>query len=221
VPGLVERLAAAHPSVTLETYDEDVPQDDFATLIADYDIVVAHRSDDTEPVPRPDVMVVPLLWEPLDVGMPLDHPPAGRTAVQPVELVAEVWIAPPVGFPIERALVALSARAGQPAKVVRRTTHLPLMERLVARGQALALLPRFSTLLHADGRFALVPLAGLRAGRHIEALLRPDRAARRVVAAVLGELRAEAATVAATTTQRAGTATATAGSAADLSLNLC
>ena len=195
VPGLVERVAAAHPNVALETYDEDVSQDDFARLIADYDIVVAHRSDDTAPPPRPDVTVVPLLREPLDVGMRLAHPLAGRTAVEPAELVGEVWTAPPVGFPIERALVALSARAGQPAKVVRRTTHLPLMERLVARGQVLALLPRYSTRQHADGRFALVPLAGLRAGRHIEALLRPDRAMRRVVGAVLEELRTEAAAI--------------------------
>jgi DNA-binding transcriptional LysR family regulator len=195
VPGLVERLAAAHPNITLETYDEDVSQDDFAGLIADYDIVVAHRSDDTEPRPRADLTVVPLLREPLDVGLPLGHPLSGRAAVQPAELVGEVWTAPPVGFPIERALVALAAYAGEPAKVVRRTTHLPLMERLVARRQALALLPRYSTLQHADGRFALVPLAGLRAGRHIEALLRPDRAARRVVAAVLQELQAEAAAV--------------------------
>jgi len=200
VPGLVERLAASHPNVTLETYDEDVSQNDFAGLVGDYDIVIAHRSDGTEPPPRPAVTVVPLLREPLDVGMPLEHPLAGHPAVQPAELVDEVWTAPPVGFPIERALVALSARAGQPAKVARRTTHLPLMEQLVARGQVIALLPRYSTRQHADGRFALVPLAGLRAGRHIEALLRPDRAARRVVAVVLEELRAEAAAVRATPT---------------------
>lgn len=136
MPGLVERLAAGHPSVRLETYDEDVSQDDFAGLVADYDIVVAHRSDDTEPPPRSGVAVAPLLREPLDVAVPLDHPLAGRASVGPAELTGETWVAPPVGFPIEQALVALSSRAGQPARVARRTTHLPLMERLVARGSA-------------------------------------------------------------------------------------
>jgi DNA-binding transcriptional LysR family regulator len=197
VPGLVERLTRRYPALRLETYDEDVSQDDFAGLVVDYDIVVAHRSDDTEPAERIDLEVIPLLREPLDVAVPLDHRLAGRASVEPADLVGEVWTAPPVGFPIERALVALSARAGQPARVVRRTTHLPLMERLVARGQGLALLPRYSTLDHADGRFALVPLRGLRAGRHIEALMRPDRAVRRVVTAVVEELRAEAEAVSA------------------------
>jgi hypothetical protein len=39
----------------------------------------------------------------------------------------------------------------------------------------------------------LVPLAGVRAGRRIDALLRPDRAERLVVRRVLTALRAEAA----------------------------
>lgn len=197
VPGLDERLAEAYPTVALRTFDEDVSQDDFAGLVADYDIVVAHRSDDTVPPPRRGLEVVQLLREPLDVGLPLDHPLAARPSVEPGEVIGETWVAPPVGFPIDRALVALAARAGRPARVSRRTTHLPLMEELVARGRGVALLPRFSTRLHASGRFALVPLRGLRAGRHIEALVRPDRAARRVVAVVLDELRAEAEAVAA------------------------
>jgi hypothetical protein len=38
-------------------------------------------------------------------------------------------------------------------------------------------------------------LAGIRAGRHLEALSRPDRAARRAVRLVLDALTAEAATL--------------------------
>ena len=196
VPGLVDRLAERHPAVELRTYDEDVSQDGFARLVIDYDIVIAHRSDDTEPPARGGLSVVPLLREPLDIAVALDHPLAGRTSVEPAELAGERWVAPPVGFPIERALLAVAARSGRPATVVRRTTHLPLMERLVSRGQAIALLPRYSTLDHAGGRFALVPLRGLRAGRHIEALSRPDRAARLAVSAVLAELEAEATSIA-------------------------
>jgi DNA-binding transcriptional LysR family regulator len=66
------------------------------------------------------------------------------------------------------------------------------MERLVARGHGVALLPRHTTAERAEGRFALVPLADIRAGRFVEALLRPDRAARRAVQVVLDELVAEA-----------------------------
>lgn len=191
VPGLVERLAV-HPDLTLETYDEDVATADFAGLVVDYDVVIAHRPDDTEEPSRPDVRVTPLLREPLDVAVALDHPLAGRDQVEPADLIGEPWIAPPPEFPIEQALRALAARSGAPARIVRRTTHLPLTEGLVARGQGIALLPRYSTLEHATGRFALLPVHGIRAGRWIEALSRPERAARRAVREVLASLQAEA-----------------------------
>ncbi|HYI52619.1 MAG TPA: LysR family transcriptional regulator [Microlunatus sp.] len=191
VPGLVDRLAI-HPDLTVETYDEDVATDDFAGLVVDYDLVVAHRPDDTEHAPDGDLQVTSLLREPLDVAVALDHPLAHRAQVEPGDLVGESWIAPPPEFPIEQAVRALAARAGAPARIVRRTTHLPLMEGLVARGQGIALLPRYSTQEHAAGRFVLVPVRGIRAGRLIEVLSRPDRAARRAVRVVLGALEDEA-----------------------------
>ena len=79
VPGLVDRLAA-YPDLTLETFDEDVATDDFAGLVVDYDLVVAHRPDDTEHTPGAEVRVTPLLREPLDVAVSLDHRLAGRAA---------------------------------------------------------------------------------------------------------------------------------------------
>ena len=50
---------------------------------------------------------------------------------------------------------------------------------------------------HREDAEALVALADLRAGRFVEALMRPDRAARRAVAVVLEALVAEAAPYAA------------------------
>ncbi|MDP5183107.1 LysR family transcriptional regulator [Blastococcus sp. BMG 814] len=192
VPGLLDRLAAA-PQITLETHDEDVSQDDFAALTADYDVVVAHRSDDVVPPARPQVEVRLLLREPLDVALPLDHPLARRDRVSPQDVIGEQWIAPPAEFPIDRVLTAIAARAGAPVRVVRRTTHLPLMEKLVSHGHGVALLPRHTTRERTAGRLALVPLADLRAGRIVEALMRPDKAARRAVRTVVDALVAEAA----------------------------
>jgi DNA-binding transcriptional LysR family regulator len=191
VPGLLDRLAA-FPGIVLEISDEDVAQDDFAALTADYDIVVAHRSDDVVAPARPGIEVRPLLREPLDVALPLEHPLAERARVTPRDVIDEDWIVPPPEFPIDRVLTAIAARAGSPVRVVRRTTHLPLMEKLVARGHGIALLPRHTTRERAEGRLALLPLADIRAGRFIEALLRPDRAARRAVQVVLDALVAEA-----------------------------
>ncbi len=192
LPGLLDRLRA-YPAITLESFDEDVSEDDFAALTRDYDIVVAHRSDDVQPARRPGLTVIPLMREPLDVALPLNHPLASRPWVGPADVIGEDWIAPPSDFPIDRALTAIAARAGAPVRIVRRTTHLPLTERLVARGHGVALLPRHTSAQRSAGRFALVRLRDLRAGRFVEALMRPDRAVRRAVQVVIEELRAEAA----------------------------
>lgn len=195
VPGLLDRLRA-RPALVLETFDEDVAQDDFAALTADYDVVVAHRSDDVAAPTREDLVVVPLLREPMDVALPADHRLAGRPHVTPTDVIGEDWIAPPAEYPIDRVLSAIAARAGAPVRVVRRTTHLPLIELLVARGHGVALLPRHITREHAPAGLVLVPLRDLRAGRLVEALLRRDRYARRAVRLVVDELVAEAAAVA-------------------------
>jgi DNA-binding transcriptional LysR family regulator len=194
VPGLLDRLRA-RPAIHLETYDEDVSQDDFAALAADYDVVVAHRSDDVEAPARPGLTVVPLLREPLDVALPATHRLAGRPHVTPADVIDADWIAPPQDFPIDRVLSAIAARAGAPVRVVRRTTHLPLTEKLVARGHGIALLPRHTTREHATPGMVLLPLRDLRAGRLVEALMRPDRAARQVVRVVVQQLVAEAGTL--------------------------
>jgi DNA-binding transcriptional LysR family regulator len=192
LPGLLDRLQD-RPAISPETFDEDVSQDDFAGLTATYDIVVAHRSDDVQPARTTGLRVVPLMREPLDVALPLDHPLAGQGWVRPVDVIGEDWIAPPAEFPIDRVLRAIGARAGAPVRVVRRTTHLPLTERLVARGLGIALLPRHTSAERCAGRLALLPLRDLRAGRFVDALMRPDRAARRAVQVVVPELEAEAA----------------------------
>lgn len=194
IPGLLHRLAR-FGELQLDTFDEDVEQDAFAGLTADYDIVIAHRSDDVVAPDRPQVVTTLLMREPLDVGLPLDHPLAGREFVTPEDLVGEDWIVPPPDYPIDRVLTAVAARSGLPVRVVRRSTHLPLIEKLIAAGHGIGLLPRHTSADRAAGRFVLIPLKEIRAGRVIEALARPDRAARLAVRTVLDELVAESAAV--------------------------
>ncbi len=187
LPGLLRRLQR-HPGLSVEISDADVAQGEFEALTADHDIVIAHRSDDLTAPDRPGLEVVELIREPLDVALPLDHPLAGRASLTPADVIDEQWIAPPAQFPIDRVLTAIAAQAGAPVKILQRTTHLPLAERLVTAGFGVALLPRHTTLDRCAGRFALVPLTAIRAGRYVEALLRPDRAARQAVRVVLEAL---------------------------------
>ena len=58
-----------------------------------------------------------------------------------------------------------------------------------------ALVPRHTSASRAPGRFHLATLENVRAGRHLEALLRPDRAARPAVRTVVDEIRAEASSI--------------------------
>ncbi|WP_158375128.1 LysR family transcriptional regulator [Cellulosimicrobium cellulans] len=188
LPGLLRRVAAMD-GVRVELGDEDVAQDEFPALTADFDVVVAHRPDGGAGWPA-GVDVVPLLREPLDVALPPGHPLAARATVTPGDLADEPWIAVQAGFPVAGVLDAVGAVAGQPLRIVQRFNDFGVVEALVAAGHGVSLLPR-----HTAGRrgAVLVPLAGVRAGRRVDALVRPERAARRVVREVLDALRAEAA----------------------------
>lgn len=188
LPGLLRRVAGLD-GVRVELGDEDVAQADFPALTADFDLVVAHRPDDAHPWPG-DVLAFPLLREPLDVALPPGHRLADRDVLTPADLVDEPWIAVREGFPVAGVLEAVGVAAGAPLRVVQRFNDFGVVEALVAAGNGVSLLPRYT----AGRRGAvLVPLAGVRAGRRVDVLVRPDRAERRVVRRVLDALRAEAA----------------------------
>lgn len=199
LPGLLTRLSA-QPGIVVECSDEDVAQDEFVHLTSEFDIVVAHRADSGQAWAGADdgrVSVVPLLREPLDVALPPDHRLADRTSLTPLDLADEEWITVRAGFPVAAVLEAVTAGSGAPPRVRHRINDFHVVEALVAAGHGISLLPRF-TADHRDGtRFRLVPLVGVRAGRQIDALVRPDRAERVVVGVVLEALRRHARDIAA------------------------
>ncbi|NUU18880.1 LysR family transcriptional regulator [Cellulomonas humilata] len=193
LPALLTRMAAVE-GITVELTDQDVAQDDFLGLTDRMDVVVAHRPDDGAGwAAGGAVRVVPLLREPLDVAVPLDHPLAQRAEVRPEDLLDVPWIAVHEGFPVAEVLAAVGARSGAAPRIVHRVNDFHVVQALVAAGHGVSLLPRY-TFGGARG-VRLVPLAGVRAGRRIDALLRRDRAERLVVRRVLEELRALAAEI--------------------------
>ncbi|GEK23364.1 LysR family transcriptional regulator [Cellulomonas xylanilytica] len=193
LPALLSRVAAID-GITLECSDEDVAQDDFVALTDRMDVVVAHRPDDGPGwAGGRAVRVVPLLREPLDLAVPLDHPLAQRTEVRPDDLRDLPWVAVREGFPVATVLGAVGARSGSAPRIVHRINDFHVVEALVEAGHGVSLLPRYT--FGGGARVRLVPLAGVRAGRRIDALLRRDRAERLVVRRVLDELRALAADI--------------------------
>jgi DNA-binding transcriptional LysR family regulator len=182
LPGLLDRVAGLD-GVIVECSDEDVAQADFPALT---DRVIAHRPDDDAGWRDTGLRVVPLLREPLDVAVPAGHRLAGRAEVRPADLVDEDWIAVKVGFPVAQLLDAVTAGSGAVPRVAHRINDFGVVEALVAGGHGIALLPRYTAGRRPGVR--LVPLAGVRAGRRIDALVRPDHAERLVVRRVLDEL---------------------------------
>lgn len=189
LPGLLT-WAGGVPGLHLVAHDEDVATEAFAGLTERIDVVVGHRPDGDEAWPTAGVRVTPLLREPLDVAVPLGHRLADRADVQPADLADEPWITVQEGFPVAAVLAAV---AGGSPRIVQRINDFPLVEALVAAGQGISLLPRYTT--DARGRFRLLPLRGVRAGRRIDALVRPDRGERLAVRRVVDQLVAQAAAV--------------------------
>jgi DNA-binding transcriptional LysR family regulator len=192
LPQLLTRVAGLE-GITVECADEDVAQDDFVALTDRTDVVIAHRPD-PGPVWSADgsaVHVVTLLHEPLDVAVGTDHPLARRRQVRAADVADERWITVREGFPVATVLAAVASASGSAPRIVHRINDFHVVEALVAAGHGISLLPRYSAG-RTDG-VRLLPLADVRAGRRIDALLRPDRAERLVVRRVLDELIAVAA----------------------------
>ncbi|TQK45356.1 DNA-binding transcriptional LysR family regulator [Streptomyces sp. SLBN-118] len=191
LPLLLRGLAGpGHPQLTLA--DEDVAQEDFPRLAREYDVVLAHRLDHAPPWPD-TVAVTPLLHEPLDVAMPEDHPLASKRRLTPHDVADQPWITVHDGFPLMATIEAVAAAANRRLDIRHRINEFTVVAEVVAAGGGLALLPRWTARPHPA--VVLRPLGGVHARRHVDALHRPERTARRAVRTVLAQLKRDAATI--------------------------
>ncbi|TDD32240.1 LysR family transcriptional regulator [Saccharopolyspora elongata] len=175
-----------HPPV--ECVDEDVAREAFPALTASYDIVIAHRMSHTQPWPSQRLSVVPLLLEPMDVAMRVDHPLAQHDSLSPAHLVDESWVSTHPGFSPADMLDAIAASAGRPMRVVHRINDFTTAAAMVAHGNLLALLPRYTARPPGGSAVVLRPLTGIRAVRNVDVLARPEQTKRRAVSVVLDSL---------------------------------
>ncbi|HZW42333.1 MAG TPA: LysR family transcriptional regulator, partial [Agromyces sp.] len=88
LPGVLTDLAAVAGLVVHAT-DLDPELAEFADLTSDFDIVLAHTMPGELPWGGRGLKAVPLLTEPLDIGLPADHRLASRSHVTPGDLVDE------------------------------------------------------------------------------------------------------------------------------------
>ncbi|WP_328470155.1 LysR family transcriptional regulator [Actinoplanes sp. NBC_00393] len=178
-------LTAGGPPVRCA--DADVAHADFPALVADYDLVLAHRLAHSPPWPTDRVTVVPLVHEPLYVAIPAGHRLATKSPLTSADVSTEPWISVHDGFPLEGTLTAIAAAAGRPLTIAHRINEFTVAAAVVASGAALALLPGYTTVPNPG--VVLRPLADLPAGRHIDVLTRPETLHRAAVRTVLATLR--------------------------------
>ncbi len=168
LPGLLGRFAE-WPDLEVEVRDVDMTPAEVPELVADFDVVVAHRDEHAAPFGSDRLDVVPLLREPLDVALPPGHPLGMRDRLELSDLAEQDWISVDVGFPVDDVLRSLAVRTGVRPRVVHRINDFRITEALVRAGHGIALLPRHTLdTSHVLRR----ELAGLRVARRIEAVLR-------------------------------------------------
>lgn len=191
LPAVLTELQRVSGLVVRAT-DFDPELAEFAEFTADYDIVLAHTMPGVLPWGGRGLKVVPLLTEPLDIGMPATHRLAGRSHLTASDLVDETWLGVPPGFPFERILHAIEEQGGRRVHVAQRFSDMRIIEAFIQAGFGVAFVPRYTSGVVADD-LVLKPLRGVTAARQIVALVRPDVAERLAVRTVLDVLVAKAA----------------------------
>lgn len=193
LPGLMADLATV-PGLELRCDDASPALVDFSDQVVDYDLVVADSSGFMPAWRERGFTVVPLFTEPLDVALPEGHPLAEKRSLSPRDVADETWIGVPSEYPFDAILVEVSRQLGRPLRIAQRFRDNGIVESLVASGQGIAILPRYTTRDHENG-IVTRPLTGIRSERLLSILMRRDRAERPSVRRVVESLRREAARV--------------------------
>jgi len=185
--GPLEQILMDRDGPSLRLVDEDVAQQDFPALTADYDVVIAHRLPNSTAWPG-TVAVTPLAFEPLDVAVGAGHRLSLRTALVPADLRGERWVSVRRGFPLEGAIEVIGTLAGEEAVVAHRINEFFVAASVVEGGGAVALMPRYLVNRQHFPHLVLVPLREPRLGRRIDILTRPEALERAGVQQVIAAL---------------------------------
>lgn len=186
LPGVLDRVEG----IAIVAGDEDYPASEVNRLLADYDLVLTHRDERAPSTAGPRVAVRTLMREPIDLVLPPTHAYADAESVDIHDLTGERWISVRGGFPVDDVLNSIATVTGMQPRVVQRINDFRVTEELVARGQAIALMPRWASTHPGVRR---VRLAGVRAARLYDLATRPGADRLPAVAAVVEAFVAEAA----------------------------
>ncbi|MFD5225766.1 LysR family transcriptional regulator [Microbacterium sp. NPDC058342] len=181
---LLRALAASDPSPIVHLTDEDVAQSEFPALTARYDLVLAHRMQHSAPWPVSGIRSLTLVREPLDVAVARSHPLASRDSLSPADVAGENWVTSRIGYSPDDVLRAVAAVANRPVQVHHRINDYGAVAAVVATGDAIGMLPRYTSRSVDDRDIVRLPLEGVNTLRSIDVLARPENLRRRSVRSV-------------------------------------
>jgi molybdate transport repressor ModE-like protein len=183
-------LARVRPNAELRIVEADPAYSLPELRSGNVDVALTYENDGLPATPPAWMEELPLLEEPVLAIVPQGHALAGRAAIKLTELAGQRFIAEPAADHRPFTLLACHAAGFEP-EVAGYSSDFALTTGLVARGDAVALLPRMA-VRERDGVVAL-PLADPTLSRRVLAATRVGTARVPGVAALLGALRRAAA----------------------------
>ncbi|MHC0433065.1 LysR family transcriptional regulator [Streptomyces sp. O3] len=192
VPALVvpavRALRATAPTLEVRVREAEAAQ--AYALLSGGEVDVALSLAAHAPTARdPRTSRVPLLADPLDVALPVDHPMAAETTVRLADLAGERWIFGGSGPWSEITTTACEAAGFVPEQAHSAAGWTAILA-MVEAGMGVALVPRMAAARRAG--VAMCVLAGEQPRRHVVAAVRSGAEAAPAVARVLTALRAAA-----------------------------
>jgi DNA-binding transcriptional LysR family regulator len=162
VPAALGRLAAEAPGLEIWLTELEPPEALAAVLAGDIDLAVLFHYPTDSPDRHPDLVFHALGDDQVRAVLPSQHPHArsggSRRPLNLASLASERWIA---GCPRCRThLQALARSAGFQPDVRHTTDDYVVVQRLVAAGLAVALLPALALAAAPDDHVTTVPING-------------------------------------------------------------
>lgn len=179
-------LAQSRPDTELRIVEADPGYSLPELRSGNVDVALTYVNDGLPTEPPAWMEEMPLLTEPVLAILPERHPLAGRDGIRLIELAGERFIAEPAADHRPFTLLACHAAGFEP-KVTGYSSDFGLTAALVARGGAVALIPRMA--LREPIGVAALPVAEPMLTRRVFAATRVGNARVPGIAALLGALR--------------------------------
>jgi DNA-binding transcriptional LysR family regulator len=157
LPDLILQFRAEHPQIKVEIYRQ--PSDRLPREVTERNVDFALMA--YEPADR-DLVSFPVLTDELALIMPVNHPLAGRSAVDLEELGTEQFLAHNVKSASRNKVVETFEASQTPLNITLELATIETIKRFVRHGLGLAIVPRMCVTEELErGLLATVPINGL------------------------------------------------------------